>query len=152
MNNPLPIIGVMGSGSHDGGNRAVELGRWLAAKRVHLLTGGGAGSMATVSKAFAKPKAATAAKAKAEAPVCQVSFAKSGKKCGWTAGSENLLDFALANGVQIESGCRAGNCGTCVVAVKSGKVNYVTEFGAEIGEGSCLTCVAAPDGDIELDA
>lgn len=42
----------MGSGSHADADRCTALGRWLAGERVHLLTGGGAGAMAAVSRAF----------------------------------------------------------------------------------------------------
>ena len=48
----LPIVGVMGSGSSADEARARHLGRWLAREGVHLLTGGGAGVMAAVSRAF----------------------------------------------------------------------------------------------------
>lgn len=48
----LPIIGVMGSGSDDGQPLAGRLGRFLAQHAVHLLTGGGGGCMASVSRAF----------------------------------------------------------------------------------------------------
>ena len=48
----LPIVGVMGSGSEAHEPRAREVGSWLATQSVHLLTGGGGGVMASVSKAF----------------------------------------------------------------------------------------------------
>ncbi len=48
----LPIVGVMGSGRHAHTERAEALGAWLARAGVHLLTGGGAGVMASVSRAF----------------------------------------------------------------------------------------------------
>jgi uncharacterized protein (TIGR00725 family) len=48
----LPIVGVIGSGTHSHEERASLLGRWLAGRGVHLLTGGGGGVMASVSKAF----------------------------------------------------------------------------------------------------
>jgi uncharacterized protein (TIGR00725 family) len=48
----LPIVGVMGSGSHAEADHCSGLGRWLASERVHLLTGGGTGAMAAVSRAF----------------------------------------------------------------------------------------------------
>jgi uncharacterized protein (TIGR00725 family) len=41
----LPIVGVMGSGSHAHAMRADPVGRWLASEGVHLLTGGGRGVM-----------------------------------------------------------------------------------------------------------
>ncbi len=49
----LPIVGVMGSGSDEHHEQAEALGHWLAAKQVHLLTGGGNGVMLSVSRAFA---------------------------------------------------------------------------------------------------
>ena len=83
----------------------------------------------------------------------QVNFAKSNKSCVWKGGGETLLDLASDNGVSIDSGCRAGNCGTCGVAVKSGQVRYLSELGMDPDEGStCLTCVALPDSDVVLDA
>jgi uncharacterized protein (TIGR00725 family) len=54
MNVRLPIVGVMGSGVEPWVERAEPLGRWLAEQDVHLLTGGGGGVMATVTRAFAQ--------------------------------------------------------------------------------------------------
>ena len=48
----LPIVGVMGSGINAHEERAQRVGSWLALEGVHLLTGGGGGVMAAVSKAF----------------------------------------------------------------------------------------------------
>lgn len=53
----LPIVGVIGSGTEEHAGRAVALGRWLAGLGVHLLTGGGRGVMASVSRAFAEAPA-----------------------------------------------------------------------------------------------
>jgi uncharacterized protein (TIGR00725 family) len=47
-----PIVGVMGSGIEPHAELATPLGELLARLGVHLLTGGGAGVMAEVSKAF----------------------------------------------------------------------------------------------------
>ena len=101
---------------------------------------------------------ATVKKTKAEAPeagegkAVEVVFDRSGKTLKWDGGAETLLEFAEDNGIVIESGCRAGNCGTCVVAVKSGEVTYLTDPGATPEEGSCLTCVAVPKTALTLDA
>lgn len=48
----IPIVGVIGSGTVEYTRRSACLGRWLAKRGVHLLTGGGGGVMAAVSKAF----------------------------------------------------------------------------------------------------
>ena len=48
-----PVVGVMGSSSRGYEDLAEPLGRWLASLGVHLLTGGGVGTMEAVSRAFA---------------------------------------------------------------------------------------------------
>jgi len=127
-----------------------NLAKWGVAKKDIKMEAFGA---ATVNKARAKPVDSSSKSGAADTPAtCQVTFARTGKKCGWSENAGNLLDFASANGVEIESGCRAGNCGTCVIAIKSGKVTYVTEHGAELEVGTCLTCIATPDGDLVIDA
>ncbi len=49
---PIPVVGVMGSGSTRHARLAEPLGRALARMGVHLLTGGGRGVMEAVSGAF----------------------------------------------------------------------------------------------------
>ena len=82
----------------------------------------------------------------------KIEFARSGKSVPWDAGAGNLLEFAERSGVKIESGCRAGNCGTCLVAVKSGEVAHLHEPGATVEKGSCLTCIGVPKSAVTLDA
>ncbi|MHC4507097.1 MAG: SLOG cluster 4 domain-containing protein, partial [Planctomycetota bacterium] len=48
----LPVVGVLGSGTAPHAERARAVGQWLAHEGVHLLTGGGAGVMEAVSRAF----------------------------------------------------------------------------------------------------
>lgn len=81
-----------------------------------------------------------------------VSFARSGKSQPWSPESESLLGFAERLDVRIDSGCRAGNCGTCKTAIKSGKVTYLKEPGCEVEPGSCLTCICVPEAELVLDA
>ena len=82
----------------------------------------------------------------------EVSFARAGKTLKWDSAAESLLDFAEDNGIVIDSGCRAGNCGTCITAIKSGEVSYINEPGEPPEAGSCLTCVAVPKANLTLDA
>lgn len=102
--------------------------------------------------ATVKKKAAPAVTAAAAGPTCKVTFAKSGKEVEWNPAQANLLDFALEHGLRIESGCRAGGCGVCSVAIKSGTVDYVKQPDAAPEGGSCLTCICRPKGDLVLDA
>ena len=82
----------------------------------------------------------------------RVRFARSGTTLTWDGKDASLLALAAHHGIDIESGCRAGNCGTCAVAVRSGRVRYTSEHDAAAEEGTCLTCIAVPDSDLELDA
>lgn len=81
----------------------------------------------------------------------EIAFSRSNKHCAWD-GKSTLLEIADANGILIESGCRAGNCGTCVTAIKQGKIDYPVTPGTSVEEGSCLACVAIPASNIVLDA
>lgn len=81
-----------------------------------------------------------------------VTFSRAGRTLRWRPEVSSLLDLAEENGIKIDAGCRAGNCGTCLVAIKSGQVDYVTEHGASAEEGSCLTCICKPRGNLVLDA
>lgn len=65
--------------------------------------------------------------------------------------TENLLELVEEQGVEVDSGCRSGNCGTCQVAIKSGKVKYPNGQQVECDPGHCLICVAQPDGPLELE-
>ena len=63
-----------------------------------------------------------------------------------------LDNLAEENGISMDSGCRAGSCGTCVTAIKSGEVEYLSEPGEPPDSGSCLACICVPKGNLELDA
>ena len=97
-------------------------------------------------------KAAPPPAADASAAAIEVTFVKSGKTIAWESDAGSLLDFAEAHGVSIDSGCRAGNCGTCITAVQGGSVDYVTEPGEMPEAGSCLTCISVPKENLKLDA
>jgi hypothetical protein len=86
----------------------------------------------------------------AAAPM-RVTFSKSCRSEIWDSSYDDLLSFADETGIQIESGCAAGSCGTCQTAIRSGCVKYseVPDFLCE--ERTCLPCVAVPDGDLVLD-
>lgn len=82
----------------------------------------------------------------------QVTFARSSKTLRWEPSAGNLLEFARAEGVRIDSGCCAGSCGSCLVAIKSGSVHYLKPPATELEQGTCLTCICRPKGNLVLDA
>lgn len=81
-----------------------------------------------------------------------VTFRKSGTALPWDGTQATLLDLAEQAGVVIASGCRTGNCGTCVVALQEGEVTYIQPPGTPPEARTCLTCIAQPKGDLVLDA
>jgi ferredoxin len=81
-----------------------------------------------------------------------VTFSRSGKTVRWEPSAGNLLEFARSQDIRIESGCCAGGCGSCLVAIKSGEVDYLKPPDAEPEAGACLTCICRPKGDLVLDA
>jgi hypothetical protein len=81
-----------------------------------------------------------------------VTFGRSGNIVRWEPAAENILEFARAQGVKIDSGCCAGSCGSCAVAIKSGEVDYLKKPDVTPEAGTCLTCVCRPKNDLVLDA
>ena len=119
-----------------------DLAEWgVPKKNIHFEAFG----PATVKGCKAKPEKESGVK-------INIQFEKSGKTLVWDPKAASLLDFAELNGVPIDSGCRAGNCGTCLTAVRKGKVELVGEPGSKPEEGSCLACISIPKEDLTLDA
>jgi hypothetical protein len=82
----------------------------------------------------------------------EVTFARSGRKVSWQGGGHSLLELAEEARIKIDAGCRAGNCGSCLVAIKSGSVEYLGAHGADVEEGSCLACICRPATALVIDA
>jgi ferredoxin-NADP reductase/ferredoxin len=83
---------------------------------------------------------------------CDVRFERSGRTLTWLGSFGSLLEFGEAGGVELTSGCRAGSCGECLVAIRSGKVNQLKRPGIAVPPGHCLACLSVPDGELVLDA
>jgi len=81
-----------------------------------------------------------------------VTFAKSGKTIQWHADSGSLLEFAEANGIAVDSGCRAGGCGSCQTTIQSGQVGYQQSPDFDPEPGTCLLCVCKPTSSVTLEA
>lgn len=82
----------------------------------------------------------------------RVSFRKSGLSATWTDETDNLLALAESVAVEIEAGCRAGSCGSCETAIRSGSVRYLEQPGFDCDQSSCLPCICVPAEELELDA
>ncbi|MCW8908966.1 MAG: 2Fe-2S iron-sulfur cluster-binding protein [Sedimenticola sp.] len=80
----------------------------------------------------------------------EVRFSKSGRRVTWQPGAGSLLELAEAEGIEVDSGCRAGSCGVCQTRLESGEVGYDTPPDADIESGHCLLCKSKPKGDLVL--
>jgi hypothetical protein len=106
----------------------------------------------TFGPSSVKKIAAVAAPEAAAETGYAIQFKKSGKTLKWCGDHTSILDLAEANGISIASGCRAGSCGTCQVAVFSGEIDYIEKSDYQTDAGTRLTCIGAPKSDLVLDA
>ena len=73
------------------------------------------------------------------------------KQWNTSGAAGSLLEFAEDNDIGVDSGCRAGSCGSCQTAVKVGEVNYSQEPDADVIPGHCLLCISTPKNNLTLD-
>ncbi|MEO5375172.1 MAG: 2Fe-2S iron-sulfur cluster-binding protein [Alphaproteobacteria bacterium] len=86
-----------------------------------------------------------------ESASAEVEFRRSGRTAVWRRADGMLLDLAESQEVAVESNCRSGRCGKCATVIKSGKVRYLYQPAYNPEEGTCLTCISIPDGQVALD-
>jgi ferredoxin-NADP reductase len=98
------------------------------------------------------PGAATDAVAHPSSTTLDVHFTRSGRTLQWTGKHANLMDFAEAHGIAVESGCRSGSCGSCLTQVTSGTVRYDHTPDFDLSPGQCLLCVGKPRSPLDIDA
>ncbi len=82
----------------------------------------------------------------------EVQFLQSARTLLWTASSGTLLSFAEKNAINIESGCRVGNCGACETQLISGSIRYAVKPSYDVAIGNCLLCVSVPSTNVVLAA
>jgi ferredoxin-NADP reductase len=80
-----------------------------------------------------------------------VSFSRSGKQLPWQSAAGTLLEFAEAQGIAVDSGCRAGGCGTCQTTILAGEVAYRQTPDFDPEPGTCLLCVCTPKTSVTLE-
>ncbi|MAP07861.1 MAG: flavohemoprotein [Rhodopirellula sp.] len=83
---------------------------------------------------------------------CNVTFQASEKSASFEAGMDGLLDVAESLDVDVDSGCRSGDCGACVRRLLSGEVKYAEPPECDVEEGEAVLCVAKPVTEVVVDA
>ena len=81
-----------------------------------------------------------------------INFTTSNKTLEWDGSHDSILDLAESAGLELNSSCRGGSCGSCVVRVLEGKVKYDSEPSATVGEDECLACVGMPSENMKIEA
>lgn len=82
----------------------------------------------------------------------EVKFQRSGRTLIWDGKDASLLDFAERHGIEVESGCRSGGCGSCETRVLEGSVRYEHPPDHDVAAGHCLMCVGRPAASLVLEA
>jgi len=86
--------------------------------------------------------------------MAKVIFRKSGVEAEWTGDEDSLLELGEENDVDLDFGCRVGNCTACQQPIVSGEVEYPMGHAGEPDEGNELLCCSVPggEGDLVIDA
>jgi hypothetical protein len=83
---------------------------------------------------------------------CEVCFERSNRRVMWDGSFASLLEFGEAAGIAMPSGCRAGSCGECLMALCGGTTKALKQPGIVVPAGHCLTCISVPTEALALDA
>ncbi|MFG0263597.1 MAG: FAD-binding oxidoreductase [Rhodopirellula sp. JB055] len=81
-----------------------------------------------------------------------VTFQNSKKSASFEAGMDGLLDVAESLDVEVDSGCRSGDCGACVCRLVSGQVKYAESPECDVEDDEVVLCVAKPVSEVVIDA
>lgn len=82
----------------------------------------------------------------------KVVFQKSGKEAEWDGSSESLLELGESLGIDLDFGCRQGNCTACQQPKVSGETEYLHEPNGVPDDGNILLCCSVPRSDVVIDA
>ncbi|WDQ15752.1 FAD-binding oxidoreductase [Rhodopirellula sp. P2] len=130
--------------------------RGAAADRVMFESFGGksksAGALAVPACAPGADEAGVDGPGADESVGWSVTFQTSEKSAAFEAGMEGLLDVAESLDVEVDSGCRSGDCGACVCRLVSGKVTYAESPECDLEDGEVVLCVAKPVSEVVIDA
>ena len=80
----------------------------------------------------------------------KVTFKKSGIEVEWDGSEDSLLSLGEKHGIDLDFGCRMGNCTACQQPILAGEVEYPDGHSGEPEEGNELLCSSVPKGDADL--
>jgi len=80
----------------------------------------------------------------------KIIFQKSALTLNWLGDEDSILELAEANDLDLDYGCRMGNCTACQQKIISGEVEYPRGHTGEPDEGNALLCCCTPKGDADV--
>ena len=86
--------------------------------------------------------------------MARIIFQRSNAELDWDDAESNILESAEAHGLDLDYGCRMGNCTACQQKLVSGEIEYPNGHSGEPEEGNVLLCCSKPkdDSDLVIDA
>lgn len=81
-----------------------------------------------------------------------IEFRKSGKTVEFSSEFESILECAEANGIDLDYGCRMGNCTACQQPIISGELDYPNGHDGVPDSGNQLLCCSVPKSNLVIDA
>lgn len=78
----------------------------------------------------------------------KIIFEFFGKEASWKKEYKSILECAEDHKMPLKFGCRAGNCRTCVIELKSGEVSLTKKLDKPLEANTCLTCISIPKTDL----
>lgn len=82
----------------------------------------------------------------------QVHFQASRRDANWTGNEASVLELGEAIGLELNSACRSGDCGACVLKLCKGSVTYDTPPTCDFEPNEIVACVARPTSDVAVEA
>lgn len=82
--------------------------------------------------------------------MAKVVFKKSGVEVEWTGEQDSLLELGESQGLDLDFGCRMGNCTACQQPILAGAVEYPDGHAGEPEPGNQLLCCSVPQGEEDL--
>lgn len=80
----------------------------------------------------------------------KIIFKKSAVEAEWTGQEESILELAESNDLDLDYGCRMGNCTACQQPLLSGAIEYPNGHTGEPDKGNALLCCCQPKGDVDI--
>ena len=80
----------------------------------------------------------------------KIIFQKSKVEAEWDGSEDSILELAEANQLDLDYGCRMGNCTACQQTIVSGEVEYPMGHTGEPEPGNALLCCCVPKGDEDV--